>query len=99
MEIVRFGWADTRRRLSWLLPDAALRTGDDGSAPYVTDEGHHILDCAIPPDRDAHSLAATLAAVPGVVEHGLFPPSMVSEVLVGRRDGVDRIAVAGGSSE
>src|ERR671917_467790 len=46
VEVVRFGWADTRRRLASLLPDAELRTVDDGSAPFVTDEGHHILDCA-----------------------------------------------------
>ena len=32
-------------------------------------------------------LAAALAAVPGVVDHGLFPPSLVSSVLVGRADG------------
>ena len=32
-------------------------------------------------------LSTVLAAVPGVVEHGLFPPSLVSEVLVGLADG------------
>ncbi len=37
-------------------------------------------------------LAARLAATPGVVEHGLFPPELVSEVLVGRGGAVERIA-------
>ena len=38
------------------------------------------------------TLAARLSAVPGVVAHGLFPPEMVSEVLVGRPGGrVDRL--------
>jgi ribose 5-phosphate isomerase len=32
--------------------------------------------------------------MPGVVEHGLFPPSMVFEVLVGRDNGVERVSVA-----
>ena len=32
-----------------------------------------------------------LAAVPGVVEHGLFGPELVSEVLVGRGDGVEKL--------
>jgi hypothetical protein len=32
-----------------------------------------------------------------VIEHGLFPPPMVSEVRVGRRGGVDRIQVGGRS--
>ena len=31
-----------------------------------------------------------LAAIPGVVDHGLFPAAMVSEVLIGRGDEVER---------
>src|SRR5215216_6349974 len=50
VEVVRFGWADTRRRLSSLLPDAELRGTEDGPEPYLTDEGHYILDCPIPPE-------------------------------------------------
>ena len=49
VEVVRFGWRDTRRRLAGLLPDAELRSTEDGSEPYVTDEGHYILDAPIPP--------------------------------------------------
>jgi ribose 5-phosphate isomerase A len=93
VEVVRFGWADTRRRLSSLLPDAALRTAENGSDPYLTDEGHYILDCAIPADIDASSLAAALAPIPGVVEHGLFL-DMASLALLGNEDGtVERIRV------
>jgi ribose 5-phosphate isomerase A len=44
---------------------------------------------------DPEALAIRLAAAPGVVEHGLFPPGLVSLVLVGRGDRVERIA--GGS--
>jgi ribose 5-phosphate isomerase A len=36
------------------------------------------------PFPDPAELAAWLAATPGVVGHGLFPPEMVSDVLVGR---------------
>jgi ribose 5-phosphate isomerase A len=44
------------------------------------------------PVGDARELAARLAATPGVVEHGLFPPELVAEILVGRPDGsVERI--------
>jgi len=32
---------------------------------------------------DPGVLAALLASIPGVVDHGLFPPEMVSEVIVG----------------
>jgi ribose 5-phosphate isomerase A len=91
VEVVRFGWADTRRRLSSVLPDSDLRVADDGSEPYVTDEGHYILDCAIPEGIDPATLATELALVPGVVEHGLFL-DMADLALLGRDDGtVERL--------
>ena len=40
---------------------------------------------------DPAELAARLSAEPGVVDHGLFPAEMVSEVLVGRGNEVDQI--------
>jgi ribose 5-phosphate isomerase A len=67
---------------------------------------HHLQpvtlrDAAMSPDHgliaDFHgdvaepaALAARLSAVPGVVEHGLFPAAMVHEVLVAGSDGVER---------
>jgi ribose 5-phosphate isomerase A len=36
-------------------------------------------------------LAARLAGTPGVVEHGLFPPELVTEVLVARGSEVERL--------
>jgi ribose 5-phosphate isomerase A len=70
VEVVRFAWRDTRRRLAPLLPDGELRM--EGDAPFVTDEGHHILDCALPADADVDELEEALDRTPGVVEHGLF---------------------------
>ena len=40
---------------------------------------------------DPAALAARLAAAPGVIEHGLFPPAMVSEVIVGRGEQAERV--------
>jgi ribose 5-phosphate isomerase A len=40
---------------------------------------------------DPAALAERLAATPGVVEHGLFPPALVSDVLVGRGGEVERL--------
>ena len=85
VEVVRFGWHDTRRRLLSLVPSAELRT-DDGGAPVVTDEGHHLLDCAMPVDRDPAELGAAIKATVGVVEHGLFL-GLADEALLGRDDG------------
>ena len=40
---------------------------------------------------DPASLAARLEADPGVAAHGLFPPELVSEVIVGRGSSAERI--------
>jgi ribose 5-phosphate isomerase A len=84
VEVVRFAWPTTRRRLLDLLPTATLRRTTDGT-PVVTDEGHHLLDCEIPPG-DLTTLAAAVKSTLGVVEHGLFP-NQADEVLVGQPNG------------
>jgi ribose 5-phosphate isomerase A len=84
VEVVRFAWRDTRRRLAPLLPDAVLRMAD--GEPYTTDEGHYILDCVLQPGADVDALAGELERVPGVVEHGLFI-GMAERALLGRPDG------------
>jgi len=94
VEVVRFAWKDTRRRLSSLLPEAKLRLALDRTEPYLTDEGHYILDAPIPPSTDPAGLAelAThLREVPGVVDHGLFL-DMADMALLGHPDGsVERL--------
>jgi ribose 5-phosphate isomerase A len=85
VEVVRFAWRDTRRRLGALLPDAELRLREDGES-YVTDEGHFILDCTLPPNADLDTLDAQLKQIPGVVEHGLFI-GLADQALLGRPDG------------
>jgi ribose 5-phosphate isomerase A len=85
VEVVRFDWQRTRVRLLALLDDAELRAGADGS-PLVTDEGHHILDCALPIGADLEALATAVKAVTGVVEHGLFLEH-AHAVLLGSPDG------------
>ena len=40
---------------------------------------------------DPQALAAYFDATPGIVEHGLFPPTLVYEILVGRGDWVQRL--------
>jgi ribose 5-phosphate isomerase A len=88
VEVVRFAWAATRRRLLGLVPSAVLRVGADG-APVVTDEGHYLIDCAVP-DGDLVALGAAVKATLGVVDHGLFL-GMADEVLLGREDGSVRV--------
>jgi ribose 5-phosphate isomerase len=87
VEVVRFAWPTTRRRLLDLVPEAVMRH-DPSGAPLRTDEGHYLLDCQMPeagPDGLA-TLAAALKATLGVVDHGLFL-GVADEVLLGNADG------------
>jgi ribose 5-phosphate isomerase A len=93
VEVVQFAWQDTRRRLAALLPDSELRLGDDGS-PYLTDEGHFLLDCALGADADPESLDVEINQVPGVVEHGLFV-GRAERALLGSPDGECEVLTAG----
>jgi ribose 5-phosphate isomerase A len=81
VELLAFGLASTMRRLgSASLRDVPL-SPDGGVIADYTGE----LD-------DPAALAAQLSATPGVVEHGLFPPSLVADVIVARGTEVDRSA-------
>ena len=42
------------------------------------------------PVEEPRALAALLDATPGVIEHGLFPPELVSEILIGEPERVQR---------
>jgi ribose 5-phosphate isomerase A len=65
-----------------------LRAGSAKDGPLVTDNGNLVLDSAFGAiDRPAE-LAASLSALPGAVEHGLFV-EMADTVVVGSDDGVE----------
>jgi len=76
IEIAPFGMAATRLAVDRLAAKLGL-TGEivqrpDKDGPYLTDGGHFILDASFGRIPDAEALANGLAAIPGVVEHGLF---------------------------
>lgn len=97
VEVVRFGWADTRRRLRRHFAEVTVRA--DGEGPLVTDEGHLLLELALPDDMDATTVAGLLDATVGVVEHGLFL-RLADEVLLGHPDGhVDVLTATGQRDE
>jgi ribose 5-phosphate isomerase A len=92
VEVVRFGWRSTLARLlDGIVPSAELRLA--GDSPYVTDEGHVILDCTVPAQGSIEELAAALKSETGVVEHGFFL-GMADEALLGTLDGqVEELSV------
>ena len=81
VEVVAFARPLIERRLAALGARAALRRRADGS-PFITDEGHQILDAAFSRIADPPALARALGDLPGVVEHGLFI-GMADVALVG----------------
>jgi ribose 5-phosphate isomerase A len=75
IEVVPFGLAATRRHIERALAQFGLAGAirlRGGSAPFVTDGGHYILDCSLGAIPEPEPLAQTLSLIPGVVEHGLF---------------------------
>src|SRR3546814_4150969 len=85
VEVVPFALPVVRRAVEKLGGKPVLRGGD--SAPYVTVDGHFILDCAFRRIETPESLAAAPAAIPGVVVTGLFI-RMADLVVIGRGDQV-----------
>ena len=75
------------RRVRALDGDPTLRSADRKDGPVVTDNGNVVLDCDFGSIPDPATLAADLAATPGVVEHGLFV-GLADEIHVGTDDGV-----------
>ena len=88
VEIVPFAARPLIARIEDLGATVMLRRA--GAGPFVSDEGHHILDCAFGEIADPVGLAATLHDVPGVVDHGLFI-GMADAVIVGADAGVEVI--------
>jgi ribose 5-phosphate isomerase A len=96
VEVDPYGWRLTAGHVAEALRAAGaglvvpkLRAGKDG-APFVTDGGHYILDCATGPLAAPRAVGDALAGIPGVIEHGLFF-DLASVVIVGGPDGAEVI--------
>ncbi len=82
LELFAFGIASTLERLG-----SAVALRDVPPSP----DGGLIADYRGAKLGDPAELAARLEADPGVAAHGLFPPDMVSAVLVGAGGTVERL--------
>ncbi len=85
VELLEFGLAATLSRLGNVRLRDVARSPDGG-----------VIGDFIGDFDDPARLAARLSATVGVVEHGLFPPTLVSEVIAARGEQVERIPVARG---
>jgi ribose 5-phosphate isomerase A len=86
LELLTYGLPATLRAVA---PATVRGVGPSPDAGVIADYHGSVED----PER----LAAWLAGTPGVVDHGLFPPSLISEVLVARGSQVERIVVSAAS--
>jgi ribose 5-phosphate isomerase A len=82
VEVVPFAEKLVAQEIAVLGASVELRTVPSGE-PYVTDEGHHILQSHFGEIHDPASLAVKLKSIPGVVEQGLFV-NMADVVLIAR---------------
>jgi ribose 5-phosphate isomerase A len=71
VEVIPFAQPLVAKRITALGATVKLRKDAKGN-PFVTDEGHHILDCSFGKIPDPPALARKLSDMPGIVEHGLF---------------------------
>jgi ribose 5-phosphate isomerase A len=85
LELYTFGLASTLLRVAGELGEVALRA----DAPASPDGG--VIADYLGEVNDPAVLATMFSAIPGVVDHGLFPASMVTEVLIGRGDSVESL--------
>jgi ribose 5-phosphate isomerase A len=84
LELHSFGLASTLARIAEGLGEVELRP----DTPPSPDDG--VIADYHGKVHEPGELAARLAVMPGVVDHGLFPSGMVSSVLIGRGDSVER---------
>lgn len=100
VEIIRFGWETTRSKIEELLGGADVKGRDvrlrqDMGRPFITDEGHYIVDLHLRRIGDVDRIATDLLAIAGVVETGLFI-DIAESVVLGYEDGHARILHADG---
>jgi ribose 5-phosphate isomerase A len=87
VEVTRFGWQATERKLVESGAKTILRHAADGQ-PLVTDGGNYIVDCDFGAIEDPGTLAVRLKQLVGVVETGLFI-GIASTVIIASASGVE----------
>ena len=96
VEVDKFAHATTANAIKKIIGHRAnvqLRTYEnkDGKpAPFTSDGGNYIYDCALEQIEDAEKLADDLSRVVGVVEHGLFIGYATGAILAGK-DGLQEL--------
>jgi ribose 5-phosphate isomerase A len=89
VEVIPFAQSLIAARITALGATVKLRKDAKGN-PFISDEGHHILDCSFGQIADPPALARVLSDMPGIVEHGLFI-NLATVVLVAKGENVTEL--------
>ncbi|MDQ7054103.1 MAG: ribose-5-phosphate isomerase RpiA [candidate division KSB1 bacterium] len=93
VEVLQFGWkaaAEAVQQLGATRVDLRM----DGDRPFVTDNGHWILDCQFETFPDVGRMAQVFNTIPAVVENGIFY-ELCDLLIVAEQDGHIREIFAG----
>ena len=82
VEVVKFGWETTQRRLETLGATVKLRLAGDGKV-FVTDGGNLTLDCGFGTIADPAALERSIRTLVGVIDCGLFVGLATQVILAG----------------
>lgn len=88
VEVTPFAWELTNRKLAALGCTPHMRMA--GDKPYLTDNGHYILDCAFGVINDPARLHEQVSAITGVMEDGFFI-GMADVVIAGTAGGETKV--------
>ncbi|MDR3712941.1 MAG: ribose-5-phosphate isomerase RpiA [Puia sp.] len=88
VEVAPFGWEMTSLQLSKLGCKPVLRSVND--KPFLSDNGHYILDCAFGEIVKPALLHEQVNAITGVMDNGLFI-NMADVVIAAYKDGSTKL--------
>ena len=85
VEVVKYGWKSTQKKLKEFGCNVELRRIMDD--PYITDNSNYIIDCEFERINDPEQLEVDINNIPGVVENGLFI-GLADNIIVGSKLGI-----------
>jgi ribose 5-phosphate isomerase A len=72
IEVLPFAIGPVMDQLRGLGGDPVIREAQKKDGPVISDNGNFVVDCKFPDIKNPDKLEAAIAAIPGVMESGLF---------------------------
>jgi len=87
IEVLSFACTPVLRRIIDLGGLGEIRTGSGKDGPVISDNGNLIIDCTFTEIPSPSDLEMKLAAIPGIIESGLFTRyTDKTELIVGKKE-------------